>query len=274
MTQPTKGASASVKIAALLLAAVFSCFILSHAVPALFETVGVTQAIESSEQEVQRMALAAMTASLVISALPDDFASPIANSLAEMNKYFVLIFLAITLEKLLVTYGVRLAFLLLVPLACVLLALAVWKKWLPMRLFAQKLLVLAMAVVLVVPISTGAATAVEATIIGDLGQTITEMEQGAQTVDTTAQESATLLDKLGSGIRNAFVGAEKMVENFKALVQKYTRYVAVLIITKMLIPLATFAFFRWLLAELFRVSLPVPQPGPQAAALPKEVTVG
>jgi len=60
---------------------------------------------------------ATIATSLAITALPDDFGTPLADTLADMNMYFVFIFAVLFVEKLLVVEGVKFSFAWIIPIA-------------------------------------------------------------------------------------------------------------------------------------------------------------
>ena len=123
-----KHAKTASRILGLVLIAVFSFFFLTTTLP---ETEFVEESIESVEDSsniVMKFSAATLSTSLAISALPDDFATPLAESLADMNIYFVAILVVLFLEKLLIQYGVQLAFAIAIPVACAIGILAIGLK--------------------------------------------------------------------------------------------------------------------------------------------------
>lgn len=105
-----KHASLAVKILSLLLVAAISFF---FATSWISDTAFVKESLESveeSNQTVMAFSAATLSASLAITALPDDFATPLADSLADMNVYFIAILVVLLLEKILIIYGIKLTF--------------------------------------------------------------------------------------------------------------------------------------------------------------------
>ena len=105
-----KHAGLAVKILALLLVAAISFF---FATSWISDTAFVKESLESveeSNQTVMAFSAATLSASLAITALPDDFATPLADSLADMNVYFIAILVVLLLEKILIIYGIKLTF--------------------------------------------------------------------------------------------------------------------------------------------------------------------
>ena len=131
-----KHAKLASKILILILVAVFSFFFVTAQLPETKFVKDSIESVEDSSNTVMKFSAATLSASLAISALPDDFATPLADSLADMNIYFVAILAMLFLEKILIQYGVKLAFAIVIPVACVLGILAVslkrdiFKDWL------------------------------------------------------------------------------------------------------------------------------------------------
>ena len=66
------------------------------------------------------LAASATAASVAISAIPSDVATPVADELAELSSYFIIILGAIYLEKFLLTIIGYVVFKFFIPVACIL----------------------------------------------------------------------------------------------------------------------------------------------------------
>ena len=80
----------------------FSVFVLVQKVPESSYIKSSIESLEDSKDTVMEFSGAVLATSVAISALPDDFATPLADSLADMNIYFILIFAVLVIEKLIV----------------------------------------------------------------------------------------------------------------------------------------------------------------------------
>ena len=148
---PAKHAALAVKILSLSLIAALSFFVATAALPKTNFVKHSLESVEDSSDTVMRFSAATLSASLAISALPDDFATPLADSLADMNLYFVAILVVLLLEKLLIRYGIQAAFGILIPLACFIGGLFTVTKRSLLKSLAVRLCVLALAAAFVVP---------------------------------------------------------------------------------------------------------------------------
>ena len=76
------------------------------------------QSLDDKKTTVMELAAASTAASAAITLIPGDVGTPIANKLADLSSYFLIVLCAIYLEKYLVTITGYAAFKILVPIAC------------------------------------------------------------------------------------------------------------------------------------------------------------
>ena len=138
----------------LVLIGVFSFFVITSWLPDRGFIKDSIKSVEESSNTVMKFSAATLSTSLAISALPDDFATPLADSLADMNIYFIAILVMLHFEQLLIRYGVKLAFAIAIPVACGIGILAILLKKELLKGIAARVAVLGLAVALVVPCST------------------------------------------------------------------------------------------------------------------------
>ena len=84
-----KNPKLAIKVLALLLAAAVSFFIVADKIPEAKFVTESLQSVEENRNTVMKLSAATLSASLAISAFPDDFATPLAESLTDMNIYFI-----------------------------------------------------------------------------------------------------------------------------------------------------------------------------------------
>lgn len=258
-----KHAAETVKVLALILAAVLSFFAAASLIP---ETEFVKRSIESVEESkdtVMRFSAATLTASLAISALPDDFATPVAESFADMNTYFIAILAVLFLEGVMVEYGIKLAFLYLIPAACIFGILYTLKRNTLLKGLAVRACFLGLAVALLVPCSTHLTNYVASDLMEYVNETIEETEAGSSKLSEAAEDGSgdkSIFEKLSELFQTAIDGVTGLMQHFKNTVRKCMNSIAILILANCLMPLLTFFVFRWILKELFQIVLPAPAP--------------
>ena len=81
-------------------------------------------ALEEKQETVLELTAASTAASAAITLLPGDTATPIADKLADLSGYFLIVLCAIFLEKYLLTITAAAAFKVLIPAACAVFATA------------------------------------------------------------------------------------------------------------------------------------------------------
>ena len=241
---------------------VLSIFVLSVKVPetALFEEA--KESIKESTETVMEFSGVTIAASLALSAFPNDFATPLAGTLSDLNTYFIFIFAVLFVENLIVIEGVKIAFVYIIPAACVLYILyeVLGKEF--FKNFAIKMLVLGLAVIFVIPISTHFTEIVCADYLDYVDQTIEEANAGADKVNevmASEEDEGTIFDKLSEAFKTAIQGMTDLLAYFEGVAKRCVNSIAIMIVTTFVLPMLTLFLFRWLLNELFAWNLPKPQ---------------
>lgn len=256
-----KHAALAIKILALLLAAALSFFVAATKLPESNFVKGSLESVEDSSNTVMKFSAATLATSLAISALPDDFATPLADSLADMNTYFVAILVVLFLEKILIQYGIKAAFTILVPLACLVGILFIATKKDILKSLAIRLCVLGLAVAFVVPCSTHITSIVASDLTAYVNDTIEETEDGSEKLNEAmdgSTEDKTIFEKLSDLFQTAVHGIADLMRHFQNTIRRCMNSIAILILTNCLMPLLTFFVLKWMLGELFQIAIPMP----------------
>lgn len=260
-----------VKILLIVFAVVFSFTVLTHVIPESKFVQDTVKHLEDGQNTIMKFSGTTIATSLSLSALPNDFASPLASTVSDLNTYFIFIFAVLFVEKLLVIEGIKIALVWMIPAAGVLGILAILFEKDVFKNFAKKLLILGISVILVVPISTHFTETVCADYLAYVDETIEEAEAGANKINelmTEDAEDATFFDKLSSAFKTAIHDVNDLLAYFKNVVKKCVNSVAVMIVTTFVLPMLVMLLFRWLLTELFALHLPQPK---VSIKLPKEL---
>ncbi len=263
-----------------------SISLLGKAVPAIpFISSSVTS-LDESKQTVTDFTAAALGLSVAITFLPDDIGSSLADALTELDKYFVLILVAIFLEKLLVTSGIDLVFRWILPAACILWMVSgllllckgsevahrfpYLKRFssysAALQGFTKKLLILCVAMVLTVPCGTHLANTVGAQYQEYVQQTVEETGSATASITdnvTAGDDDATILERITGAVSSVIDGVKDLADYCKTALQKFMNSIAILLITTCVIPVLTFLFLLWVMKNLFAP--------PQEMKLPEEL---
>lgn len=249
-----------IKLLLLMFIMVFSFCVLANKVPECEWVNDTKENLEESRQTIMEFSGATIATSLALSALPDDFASPLANTLTDMNQYFVFMFAVLFVEELIVVEGIKIAFTYIIPLACLLYGVWILSGKELMKAFALKIAILGLAVVVVVPLSTHFTEAVCEDYLAYVDETIAEADAGAAKVNgvmATSKEDASIFDKLSDAFKTAVQDVTMLLEYFNNVIKKCVNSIAIMLVTTFALPLLVLLFFRWLLNELFHLDLSV-----------------
>ena len=109
------------------------------------------EALDEKKSDVLKLTAATAAASTALAAIPGDATTPVANKLADLTSYFLVILMVVFLEKYLVTLTGYAAFSVLIPAACVLLAVGICLNRNLLKILAAKIAVFAAVYDLVCP---------------------------------------------------------------------------------------------------------------------------
>ncbi|MCQ2433528.1 MAG: hypothetical protein MJ175_13075, partial [Clostridia bacterium] len=107
--------------------------------------------IDDRKSSVMSLAAASTVASAGISAIPDDTATPIADKLADLSGYFLLILIVLYAEKYLLTILGALVFRIIIPLACAVGIVSLFPGKQAFRRIAVKMAAVALLLSIAVP---------------------------------------------------------------------------------------------------------------------------
>lgn len=259
------------KILFMIFLMVLSFSVLTRIIPESKFVQETIQHLEESQNTIMKFSGTTIATSLSLSALPNDFASPLASTVSDLNTYFIFIFAVLFVEKLVVIEGIKIALVWMIPAACILYIAAILTSKEMFKNFAKKLLILGISIIMVIPISTHFTETVCADYLTYVDETIEEADAGANKINELMAEEngdATFFDKLTDAFKTAIRDVNDLLAYFKNVVKKCVNSVAVMIVTTFVLPMLTMLLFRWLLTELFALHLPVPK---VFVKLPKEL---
>lgn len=237
------------------------------------------QSLDDKKTTVMDLAAASTAASAAITLIPGDVGTPIANKLADLSSYFLIVLCAIYLEKYLVTITGYAAFKILVPIACVFFSgYLLWRKEI-LRVVAQKFLLFGLAVYLVIPASVKVADMIETTYASSIESTIETAKQTTDEIESETGESGQVDDKSSneksqsdsdsdskenaggffSGLFNKVQeGVSTATANVENVLNNFIEALAILLVTSCLIPILVLIFFVWLVKMLLGLNIDIP----------------
>ena len=184
--------------AVLLLVAILSITVVGKYVSAPENHQKTIASLDEKKQTVMELTAASTVTSALITLLPGDTATPIAEKMADVSGYLLVVLCAIYLEKYLVTITGYVAFTYLIPIACGLWIFNLIFANATVRKLAAKLAVFGLAISFVVPASVKISdligdtyqAQIEATI-EDARNTQSILENSGVVNDTNAAENGT-----------------------------------------------------------------------------------
>ena len=215
----------------------------------------------------------------MITLIPGDVGTPIAEKVADLSGYLLIVLCAIFLEKYLVTITGYAAFKILVPIACVFFSgYLLWRKEI-LRVVAQKFLLFGLAVYLVIPASVKVADMIETTYASSIESTIETAKQTTDEIESETGESGQVDDKRSneksqsdsdsdskenaggffSGLFNKVQeGVSTATANVENVLNNFIEALAILLVTSCLIPILVLIFFVWLVKMLLGLNIDIP----------------
>lgn len=147
--------------------------------------------LDEKKQTVMELTAASTVTSALITLLPGDTATPIAEKMADVSGYLLIVLCAIYLEKYLVTITGYVAFTYLIPIACGLWILNLVFENVTVRKLAAKLAVFGVAIFLVVPASVKISDLIGDTYQAQIQETIDEAKNTQNVLENIGTESST-----------------------------------------------------------------------------------
>lgn len=240
---------------------VFSFTVLVHKIPESEYVQDTIERLDESQNTIMAFSGTTIAASLAISALPDDFASPLASTISDLNTYFIFLFAVIFVEKLIAFEGTKISLAYIIPAACLLYVVFILTTKDVFKKFATKLLILGISLIIVIPFSTYFAETACADYLVYVDETIAEADAGAAKINevmSLSNEESTFFDKLSDAFKTSIQSVSDLLIYFKNVVKKCVNSVAIMLVINFVLPLLILMLFRWLLKELFSLQISVP----------------
>lgn len=189
--------------AVLLLVAILSITVVGKYVSAPENHQKTIASLDEKKQTVMELTAASTVTSALITLLPGDTATPIAEKMADVSGYLLIVLCAIYLEKYLVTITGYVAFTYLIPAACVLWILNLFFANATVRKLAAKLAVFGIAIFLVVPASVKISDLIGDTYQAQIEATIEDAKSTQNILENSDSGNDTGEAEIGTGTTEA-----------------------------------------------------------------------
>ncbi len=186
--------------AVFVLAAILSFTLVTKLATSAAFVQNILESLDQKKADVLELMGASTAASVTVSAIPGDMATPIAEKMADLSTAFLVILCAVYLEKYVVSIAGYAAFRLLVPAAMILFAVWQHKKSRVILGIGARLLALGLAVFLMVPVSVKVSDLVETSYQESVQEALDSAEQvNGEGDDKTGSEDAAASEDKASG---------------------------------------------------------------------------
>lgn len=243
----------------LILAAAISFFLVADKLSsnALF-----SDTLASIDQKTERvLALSASSAAIStgITLIPGDAGSPIAQKIADLTGYFLLILTVLYTEKNLLAVLGTIVFKCVIPIALCVLALLQFQNVEWLRALAIKLIVFSLVVFLAIPVSLIISDTVYQNHQDILETAEAEADQITETTSqlTDANGSQNVISSILSRLKETTSG---LVSKAAQMLNRFIESIAIMIVTTCVIPLVVLALILWLANKLFDLRMRFPNP--------------
>lgn len=215
------------------------------------------QSLDEKKATVMELTAASTAASAAISLLPGDTGIPIAEKLADLSTYFLLVLCALYLEKYLLTITGYASFVILIPAACLLFSFNVFQRNESVNRAAKKIALFGLAISIVIPASVKVGDMVENTYKASINSTLESAKEATEEIEESAEDSKEKDDEgfLSGIISTVQNGVSGVTNKIQTVLNDFIEALAVMIVTSCIIPLAVLFFFVWLVKLVLGINI-------------------
>lgn len=256
----------TVMLIILILVALLSRFVVSRIVTNPSFNAATIRSLDEKKSTVLKLSATMAASSTALSLLPGDAAMPIANQMIELNKYFIVVISAIILEKILVSVVGYVSFSYIIPLACILGIVYLYKKVDSIRNLAIKVAIFGIFIFIAIPVSVKVSDLIYSSYQASIEQTVETANENKEYIEEKkeefAEEDKNWMERIGDYLSNLKskigLGVSEIVKKGEDTLNKYIDAIAVLIITTCVIPIIIILLFIWIIKILFGFDIKLP----------------
>lgn len=238
----------------LLCLALFSFFVVSQSEAISNMNESVIASLDQKKITVAKLATTSTAASTAITLIPGDVGQPLAENLADISDYLLIVIASIWLQKFLITVTAMISFKFLFPIALLsLIAYLFVKKevWLSLAL---KLSLFAVLVFAIIPSSVFLSNSIEKNYEASISQTIEKAEKNNGEVEKSAskKKDKNFWNDITSKVKSS---SKKLIAQFENTLSHMIDAVAVLLVTSCIIPILVLYSFIKIINIIFGLSI-------------------
>ena len=207
--------------------------------------------IDEKKATVLGVSAAIAGSATLLAAVPDDSTTPLATEMMDLSSYLAAVVCVLVLEKSLLTVLGATSCYLLIPITCLLTIGFIIKRAKSLLIWAIKIGIFALALLLIIPISMQLSD-----YIYEINQVTLEPEIDEVIEFTETEEAVPWYTKIWNTITETVQNAaDSAVEGGKRALNKFIDAVSVFVIAYCAIPILTVLVFLWLIKFLFGLNI-------------------
>ena len=228
------------------------------------------ESLDEKRNTVTGLIATSTATSAAITVLPDDVGTPIAEKIADLSTYFLIVLGAIFLEKILLTVGGYVTFKCIVPILCFAAISAILIRKKTWRIFCYNLIVrmllFGFVLCIVTPASIQISTVVENLHVTSINESVEKVKESAESMDESdsdneSQKKEGFVSGLVSKVTDLAKGITSGVTQTLDAVQNYLNNLieafAIFMVTTCIIPIVVLIILILAVKWIFNsISLP------------------
>lgn len=192
------------------------------------------ESLDEKKETVVALTALAGTTSTAITLLPGDVGGPVAQNIADIADYLLIVFAGIWLQKYFLSVTPLVALQWLIPIACGVLLINLAIKSDRLKRLAMRTFLMGLMIFTIIPASVGISNKIEESYQTSIAQTFEQ----AEAVNKEAKEKQNIVDQLTSA-------ATDLTDKFEKSLGNMIDSTAILIITTCVGPILVFFFAIW-----------------------------
>ena len=212
--------------------------------------------LEERLENANKLVIGSGSASFIVSMFPDDTGTPIANQLAKISSFLLVVISAILLEKYLITAMGLVASVVIFPLACLLgigsvLIQTDYRR--KLAEYAVRVAIFGICILLVIPLGCIGGRAVEDLNRDSINRAMTNAREANSIVEQIPEgEKQNIFSKVGDFFSGIWNSATQAYDWGKTVLANYMSSVAVMLVTTIAVPILLLLAFIWTVKYLTR----------------------
>lgn len=208
------------------------------------------KSLDNTKVTALKLSATATAASTLITIIPGDVGMPVAENLADIGDYLLIVVASIWLHKFLIGVTALIALKYLIPISLLSFVGFIFTKKVFLFRLALKLGLFAIFLFGVVPSSVALSNYIEHNYQDSVQKTLDKAEKENKKIDQS--ESKNVWDSLTSGVKKL---TSQTVVKFQAVLNNMIDAAAVLIVTTCVIPILVLMSFLWVIKFIFGLTI-------------------